>query len=284
MAQPIKTAIIGVGRWGMNVARELDAASELVYFASKQSNPSLPHAQRATLEEICADSNIEAVAIATPVATHADIIRSALEAGKHVLCEKPLTETSEEARALAELASEKGRILMTGYTLLYSPAYQEFKRLLQQKKSMRIECIRKKYGTFTDTIENALLTHYLSIAYDLLGTPATASVLKRESVETACDRIEISLAYKNCDFTSHIDRASKEEVHTVAATFEDGTSIVWSDTKLYKDGEVIFENPNTPLAEEIRIFLEAAAGGATPQTAGSFGARVLEIHEMLREV
>ncbi len=277
----LKTAIIGVGRWGMNVARELDARSELVYFASKQSTPSLAHARRATVEEICADSSIEAVAIATPVPTHADIIRAALEAGKHVLCEKPLTATSAEAHALAQLASEKGRVLMTGYTLLYSPAYQEFKRLLQEKRSVRIECIRKKYGTFTDTIENALLTHYLSIAYDLLGTPTTAAVKNREAVETACDRIEISLAYPECEFTAYIDRVSKEEVHTVTATFEDGTSLVWSDTKLYKDGEVVFESPDTPLAEEIRVFLEAAAGGAAPQTAGDFGARVLEIHELL---
>lgn len=279
----LKTAIIGVGRWGMNVARELDAASELTYFASKQSNPSLPHARRATVEEICADSTIEAVAIATPVPTHGDIIRAALDAGKHVLCEKPLTETSKEAHTLAELASEKSRVLMTGYTLLYSPAYQEFKRLLQEKKLVRIECIRKKYGTFADTIDNALLTHYLSIAYDLLGTPATASVLKREAVETACDRIDISLTYEGHEFASSIDRVSKEEIHTVTATFDDDTSLVWSDTKLYKEGDVIFESNDTPLAEEIQAFLEAATGGAAPKTAGDFGAHVLEIHEMLRD-
>jgi predicted dehydrogenase len=278
----LKTALIGVGRWGTNIARELDTASELVYFASKQSNPSLPHAQRASVEEICADPSIDAVAIATPVPTHANIIRTVLEAGKHVLCEKPLTETSVEAHALAQLASEKGRVLMTGYTLLYSPAYQEFKHLLQEKKPVRIECIRKKYGTFTDTIENALLTHYLSIAYDLLGTPTTASVAKREAVETACDRIEVYLTYEKCQFASSIDRASKEEAHTVTATFEDGTSIAWSDTKIFKNGEVLFESLVTPLAEEIRIFLEAGAGGAAPLTGGDFGAHVLEIHEMLK--
>lgn len=281
MARPIKTAIVGVGRWGINVARELDAASELVYFASKSSDPALPHARRASLEEICGDATIEAVAIATPVPTHAEIVRKVLEAGKHALCEKPLTETSKEAHALCALAGKKGRVLMTGYTPLYSPAYREFKRLMDGKKFARIECVRKKYGTFADTVENAHLTHHLAIAYDLLGMPAHASVLKRESVETVCDRIEVSLDYSGCEFVSIIDRVSKENVNTVTATCTDGATLTWADTKLYRGEELIFESPSTPLSEEVRVFLDATSGGAMPPTAGNFGARVLEIHELL---
>ncbi|OGG57009.1 hypothetical protein A3D71_00530 [Candidatus Kaiserbacteria bacterium RIFCSPHIGHO2_02_FULL_55_20] len=278
----LKTAIIGVGRWGKNVAREFDAASELVYFASKTSDPALPHARRATVEEICADQAIEAVAIATPVPTHAEIVRKALEAGKHVFCEKPLTETSAEAHALAQLAAEKNRILMTGYVFLYHPVYDQLKILVRDKAIKRVECVWRKYGAFTDSIENALLTHHLSIAYDLLGMPDAGSLLYREGSPRSGDHIEIRLEYPSCQFVSEIDRLSQEKTHTIAVTLEDGKILTWDDTQLRRGEELLFEGAGTSLAQEIKVFLEAAGGGMAPRTGGDFGARVLEIHEMLK--
>jgi predicted dehydrogenase len=283
----LKTAIIGIGRWGKNVARELADASELIYFASQSDKndawaaTALPGAKRASVEEICADTSIAAAAIATPVATHANIATALLKAGKHVFVEKPLAENSKDALALAKLAQEKKLILMTGYTFLYHPVYQEFKRFLKDTKPIRVECIWKKHGTFTDRIENALLTHHLSIAYDLFGMPEEASATKREAGETACDCMETSLRYKEREFASVIDRLSEEKVHTVSATFDGGSTLTWDDTKLLRDGKVVFESVETPLTEEIKVFLAAAGGGEMPQTAGEFGAKVLEIQEKL---
>lgn len=281
MARPIKTAIIGVGRWGQNVARELAAASELVYFASKENETSIEGTKRASVEEICADPAIQAVAIATPIATHAEITRQILESGKHVLCEKPLAETSGEAHALATLAREKNLTLMTGYVFVYHPVYQELKRRLQKQKPSRIECVWKKHGTFGESIEMNLLTHHLSVAFDLLGTPELASIVKREAGETACDKIETQLSYSGCLFVSRIDRISKEKSHTITARFADGEVLTWNDSKLYKGEEVILESTETPLEREIALFLDAVSDGAAVPTAGDFGARVLEIYEML---
>lgn len=278
----LKTAIIGVGRWGKNVAREFAAASELAYFASKESDTVLPNVKRATIEEICADSAIEAVAIATPIATHGQLVRTVLESGKHVLCEKPLAETSAEAHTLVQLAKHKDRILMTGYVFIYHPVYQELKRLADGKTLKRVECVWKKYGTFTEWIEMNLLTHHLSLACDLLGMPESASVTRREAGETKCDRVEVTLSYKGCEFISNIDRLSKEKSHIITATFEDGTKLTWNDTKLYKGEEVIFKSADTPLAKEIRAFLDVVSGGPVPPTVGDFGVRVLKIHEMLK--
>ena len=278
----LKTALIGVGRWGKNVARELGAASELVYFASKESDAGVPGAKRATVEEICADSAIEAVAIATPITTHEVLVRKVLESGKHVLCEKPLAETSADAHALAQLAHDKKLTLMTGYVFLYHPVYQELKRFMQGTTPTRMECVWKKYGTFTESIEMNLLTHHLSLACDLLGIPEAAAITRREAGETACDHIETHLSYKEREFVSNIDRMSQEKSHTVTATFDGGSTLTWNDTKLYRNEEVIFESTDTPLALEIQTFLGAVTGGAVPLTAGDFGARVLEIHEMLQ--
>lgn len=271
------------------MARELASASDLVAYASQSSadnetwaQENIPHAKKQEVGEISAESDIDAVAVATPIATHADMTETFLMAGKHVLCEKPLAETASQARALVALAEKQNRILMTGYVFIYHPVYQELKRLLEGKTLKRVECIWKKYGTFTEWIEMNLLTHHLSLACDLLGTPETASVTKREGGETKCDRVEVILSYKNCEFTSNIDRLSKETVHTVTMTLEDDTTLMWNGTRLYKGDEIIFESSKTALAEEIRVFLDAVRGGETPPTAGDFGARVLEIHEMLK--
>ena len=177
----LKTAIIGVGRWGTNVAHELAIQSDLVYFASKESDTAVPSAKRATVEEICADPSIEAVAIATPIATHEELVRKVLETGKHVLCEKPLAETSATAYELSNLAKAKKTMLVTGYVYIYHPVYQELKKKLAGQQISRIEFVWKKYGTFQEAIELNLLTHHLAIALDILGKPTNGVVTRREA-------------------------------------------------------------------------------------------------------
>jgi len=68
------------------------------------------------------DSDVEAVAIATPVSTHYKMAKAALERGKHILVEKPLTNNSQLAQELIDLARKSGRVLMVGHTFEYNPA------------------------------------------------------------------------------------------------------------------------------------------------------------------
>ena len=111
--------------------------------------------------------------------------------------------------------------------------------------------------------------------------PETASATKREGGETACDQMETSLRYREREFASVIDRLSEEKVHTVTAVFDGGSTLTWDDTKLLRDGKVIFESTETSLQKVIEVFLAAASGGEAPPTAGDFGAKVLEIQEKL---
>ncbi|MBL8158360.1 Gfo/Idh/MocA family oxidoreductase [bacterium] len=282
MTHPIKTALIGAGRWGTNVARELHTQSDFVSFATKESSPTFFEAKHQTVEEILADTSISAVAITTPIATHGEMTRRALEAGKHVFCEKTLAGSSEEAYALAHLAKEKNLILMTGYIFLYHPVYQELKRILKEEKPLRIECVWKKHGTFTESIESNLLTHHLALGYDLFGMPQSGVITHRESGETACDRIEATLSYPDCKFVSRIDRLSEERSHTITASLANGDTLVWNGAELTRNDEPVFHSEEEPLTREIRAFLHAVHGGPTPVTAGDFGARILEIHELLR--
>jgi predicted dehydrogenase len=83
------------------------------------------------LERVLADRAVDAVIIATPVNTHYELAARALEAGKHVFVEKPLAPSSELADDLAEMASERRRILMCGHTFVYSPPVRAVKRMIE---------------------------------------------------------------------------------------------------------------------------------------------------------
>lgn len=283
----LKTAIIGVGKWGKNVAKELAQQSTLVAYASNSTGmdelwmaEAMPDAKRLSVDEICAREDIQAVSVATPIKTHAEIVRKLLTAGKHVLCEKSLTVSAKEGYELSTLAKEKNLLLMTGYVYLYHPAYQELKKDIAGKKISRIEFNWKKYGSFVESIEMNLLTHHFSILLDLLGMPTAIEVTRREKGESACDVLDTTILYPNCEIFSHIDRMSKERTHTMTV-HADGKKFIWEGAQL-RDENGIFESRDTPLALEVAAFLRAVAGGALPLTAGDFGARVLEIHEMVR--
>ena len=110
---PIGLAVIGAGYWGPNLVRSALATPELrlqwlcdldLDRARRVLGPHSTVAGTSSFEEVLADPEVTAVAIATPAATHFDLVRAALEAGKHVLVEKPLTPTVAEGRKLAELA------------------------------------------------------------------------------------------------------------------------------------------------------------------------------------
>src|SRR5205823_1078918 len=77
-------------------------------------------------------SDVDAVVIATPIRTHYELARRALEHGKHVLVEKPLTASSAEAERLIALSESVGRVLMVGHTFMYNPAVETLRRLVQE--------------------------------------------------------------------------------------------------------------------------------------------------------
>lgn len=86
-------------------------------------------------EELLRDSSLEAVVIATPTPSHFDLIEKALLAGKHVLCEKPLTETLEQAESLASTAKSVGRFVQVGYVYRQVPSFRVLHELLRETPS-----------------------------------------------------------------------------------------------------------------------------------------------------
>jgi len=133
-------AVIGVGSWGKNHVRVLSELEEahLVAIADKNQNRAKDVAKRfqvryySNADELLSNPEIEAVTICTPTVTHADLALEAIEAGKHVLIEKPMTDTSQQAQRVLEAAKEANVLLMVGFVERFNPAIQIAARVIDE--------------------------------------------------------------------------------------------------------------------------------------------------------
>jgi len=136
----IGLAIVGAGYWGPNLVRTASANPALklewlcdldIERAHKVLGPYSPVRVTDSYSDVLADPAVTAVAVATPAGTHFELVQAALEAGKHVLVEKPLTASSAEGEKLAELAQRSGLVLMCDHTYCYTPAVQRIRELIR---------------------------------------------------------------------------------------------------------------------------------------------------------
>jgi predicted dehydrogenase len=135
----IGVGVIGYGYWGPNVVRNFYEASGSRVVAISDLRPErlIQGRSRYPLvkmtpdyRQLITDTTIDAIIIATPPTTHFDLALEALQAGKHVLVEKPLTETSEQAMRLIDEASRRNRVLMVDHTFVYTGAVRKMRELV----------------------------------------------------------------------------------------------------------------------------------------------------------
>ena len=178
----IRAGLLGYGYWGANLLRNLLASPlfELVAVADPSDRQRAALRRHAsvtameTAEALIALPHIEAVVIATPVATHYEFTQLALRAGKHVLVEKPMCGSSAEAEHLVELARSRRRVLMVDHTFLFTGAVQEIHRRIGAGDLGRIayiDAIRVNLGLLARDVNVLwdLGPHDLSIVDRLLG-------------------------------------------------------------------------------------------------------------------
>ncbi len=186
MMQHVRFGLIGWGYWGPKLARNLEslpqASLEIVADVNPMSLAKVkaerPWLKTTTRVEDIFSSNVDAIAIATPVATHYELARKALMHGKHLLVEKPLTASVAEAEDLTLLAEEQRLTLMVGHTFEYSPAVTQLRQLIQDGELGNIYCVeveRLNLGLFRSDIDVIwdLAPHDASILLALLGRSPT---------------------------------------------------------------------------------------------------------------
>jgi predicted dehydrogenase len=143
----IQVAVLGAGHWGPNLIRNFHYRGrscvrrvvDLDQARLRAVHERYPEVLLSTdPADVFTDDRVDAVVIATPTASHAELVRQALRAGKHVLVEKPLTDGSASAHELCRLAERAGRVLLVGHVFLYNPAVQWIKERIDSGAMGRI--------------------------------------------------------------------------------------------------------------------------------------------------
>ena len=165
----IRVGVIGYGYWGPRIARNFSGnGCELAAICDK-SPDSLRRAKQAfpgvnvtsDLKEVMCSPEIDAVAVITPVWTHFELAKAAIENGKHVFVEKPFTSNVEQAEQLIELAERKNRIIMVDHTFLFTGAVRKIRELIDEG------ALGKLYYYDSTRVNLGLFQHDVNVLWDL---------------------------------------------------------------------------------------------------------------------
>ena len=325
----IRVAIIGCGQWGMNHLRNFSALSEAEVVAVcdtrgqrlQMIHEQYPNVQEtAELHEVLNDSSIQAVVVATPTAGHYEVVKAALEAGKDVLCEKPLTTTSSESEQLIQLAEANQRILMVGHVFVFNNAVQKLRSYIDENALGGIyyfSARRTNLGPIRSDVDALwdLATHDLSIFDYLLKGQMPVQVSGCAGAFLSKERGDVafaSLKYPNNVVAnvqvSWLDPQKRRELTVVGsekmAIFNDVSfeAPLWVYDKGAKVEEPEYESfeqfrvlswsrdatvpnipPSEPLKNEALHFLECVEKRQTPITDGRNGWRIVRVLEAISE-
>ena len=304
-------AVIGCGYWGKNVVRTFhnlgalrcvcDVRSQVLDAAREKYGVQTT----SSIAEVLADPLVEGVAIAAPAVQHYQLVRQALEAGKHVLVEKPLALHLAQGRHLAEIADSLARVLMVGHILQYHPAILKLKEMISAGELGRIKYIyssRLNLGKLRGE-ENILWSfapHDISaVLYLLEEMPTRVSSVGGTYVDSRVADTTLS----TCQFASGVNvhifvswlHPFKEQKLTIVGgkkmmVFDDmeperklvlySHRIDWVDRMpvAYKDdGQMVPIPKDEPLLRECEHFLECIREKRKPRTDAAGALQVLEV-------
>jgi len=215
----IGVAVIGYGYWGPNLARNFDAVAgaRLVSIADgdagrrARAELDFPGCKVvASADDALAVPGVDAAIVATPVSSHRSITLAALAAGKHVLVEKPLAATSDQAAEMIESARLAGRLLMVDHTFPYTDSVRAMKRMLDSGELGRLyyyDSARVNLGLFQHDVNVVwdLAVHDLAILEFLVGRqPSAVSATGMRHIEGQPENIAQLTLYYDDDFFAHV--------------------------------------------------------------------------------
>ena len=208
--KPLNIAVIGCGRWGPNHIRMLQSDPACLVTVVDSDKKRLDEIVRtfpsvrveSNVDGVWNDPEIEAVVIATPTVTHYDLVRKSIEAGKHVLCEKPLCSQYEQAAKLVQLAEQRGVVLMTGHIFLFNPGIRRIKELFRAGELgdlHYLSSVRTNWGPIRSDVNAAfdLASHDIAIYNWLLdAVPRSVSATGGDYVQPGIhDVVFITMTY-----------------------------------------------------------------------------------------
>jgi predicted dehydrogenase len=313
---------VGLGYWGPNLARNFDRLPDarLVWLCD-ESPEALERYARAfpsarltsSFDELLEDGMLDAIVLATPVATHAELARLVLAAGKHCFVEKPLARSVEEGERVVEAARAANRILMVGHLLEYHPGVERLSGLIESGDLGEVRYIysnRLNLGKLRRD-ENALWSlgaHDVSVILRLAAEePYECRAVGESYVNEGVEDVVFCYLRFPSGLAAHMHLSwldpHKERRFTVVgsrrmATFDDmelerkltvydkGFDEDYSSYGEYiaRSGDIFSPRvPNEePLGIECRHFLDCVRNGTEPRSGSESGLRVVRVLETLQ--
>jgi len=314
-------AVVGLGYWGPNLIRNLHdlplvktiVACDVLAARLQRITRRYPSVTATTrYDDLLTDSTVDAVVIATPISTHYPLAAAALLAGKHVMVEKPLAASSDQAASLIELAERLSLVLMPGHTFLYSPPVILIRSLIAGGEVGDIYFIstsRVNLGIHQPDVSVAwdLGPHDFSILRHWLDeTPARVSALARACIMPGVPDV----AFVDLEYTSgavaHVELSwlapSKLRRTTIVGSrkmivyedtsnepvrvFDSGATVrdpatFGEFTLTYRTGDILSPHVEVvePMYRELEDFCEAIRTGATPSSSAALGLDVVRTIE-----
>lgn len=321
----LRVGLVGFGYWGPNLARNFHAIPACELTAISDTSPE--RLDKAGVQyrgarlydnvEALLASDVDAIALATPARSHYALALAALEAGKHILVEKPLAMTTQEAQVLVDLAAARGLVLVVGHVFLYNPAVHYIKALLDAGTLGDVYYLystRVNLGRVQSDI-NALWSiapHDISIYLHLLGQmPLTVSARGARCLHGAVeDVVFLILSFPNGVLAhtqvSWLDPSKVRHLTLVGSQ----KMVVYDDladegkVKIYDKGVSRFTDPQygeyqyrlhagdivipkLPLAEPLRAecedFVQAIQTGRRPVADALNGLQVVRVLEAAQQ-
>jgi predicted dehydrogenase len=316
-----RVGVVGLGYWGPNLVRNFDDLAELVWLCDldeelrSRFSARYPNAQvTADYGDLLADETLDAIVVATPVPTHYALAKQALEAGKHVMVEKPPAMHAAEMDELVRIAADRDLVLMPGHLLLYHPGVLKLKELVDTGELGDVLCVygnRQNLG-IVRTNENALWSlgvHDLSVILYLLDEdPELATAHGRDFLTPGVEDVvfcylrfpsgkiaHMHLSWLDPHKMRKLTVVGREkmvvfddmELERKVTVYEKSP---WKRAETYgewqtRSGDIFIPKISTdePLRLECTHFLELVAGDGDRQKVARDGARVVRALEMLTD-
>lgn len=308
----MKVVAIGAGAWGRNIVRNLDELGVLSGIVEGNNERLNAYATVHPELALYADwrqalaSDCDAVAIATPTPAHFEIALAALQAGKDVFVEKPLTHSSAEARQLVAAAEAGERILMVGHLLLYQPAIAWIKAYVEAGHigdllSVRHERLNLGRARSVENVIWDIGVHDMAIMLYLVGmSPArirgTGHRMLGLSVE---DEVHVHLEFPggvrgNLHTSWLWPETNRRTIVRGSAgmlVYDELAQTVthhrkWIDAELQnhdEGSEVVYRGDGQPLKLELQHFLDCIGDRSAPRSDGPSAVAVIETLERINE-
>ncbi len=319
----IRMGVIGYGYWGPNLVRNFAEAPGMSVAGVADLDPKkleivhkrFPGIQTTTkFQDLLENKHIDAIAIATPVKSHFELGMAALKAGKHVWLEKPLTETSEQARKLVNEAEKRKLVLIVDHTFIYTGAVQKMAELIKSGELGQIlyyDSTRINLGLFQRdaNVIADLAVHDFSILDYLLGEqPVAVSAVGANHFPHVPENLAYITLFYESGMIAHVNASwlapvklrqiliggnkkmiiyddlepsEKIKVYDKGVSFTDDPQKIYEMRIGYRTGDMWA--PQLDTSEALRVegehFVDCIVNGKTPLTNGSLGLRVVKLIE-----